>query len=86
VSGTFTSVQTLTNASTTSFLGFTSVGAINSVTVQALRPNNEQNFVAVNNFRLGAAPTVVIPEPSTYALLATGLVVCVAVQRRRRLG
>jgi hypothetical protein len=85
VSGAFTSVQTLTNPTTTTFTGFTSVGAINSVTVQAIGPQATRGFATVNNFRLGAAPTVVIPEPSTYALLATGLVTLAALSRRRRL-
>ena len=84
VSGAFTDTQTLTNATTTSFRGFTTVGAINSVTVAAVRPNSEQIFATVNNFRLGAAPTSVIPEPSTYLLMATGVVVLGALSRRRR--
>jgi hypothetical protein len=84
VSGAFTSVQTLTNPTTATFTGFTSVGAISSVTVEALGAQATRGFSTVNNFRLGATPTVVIPEPSTYALLATGLAALAAVLRRRR--
>jgi hypothetical protein len=35
-------------------------------------------------FQLLGSPTTVVPEPSTYALLATGFVALVAVSRRRR--
>jgi hypothetical protein len=49
------------------------------------------NWSLENNARLGqnvsawlaATPTVVIPEPSTYALLGTGLVALIAIRRRR---
>jgi hypothetical protein len=39
----------------------------------------------INNVvEINARPTVVIPEPSTYALMATGLIGLALVQRRRR--
>jgi hypothetical protein len=49
------------------------------------------NWTEQSNARLGqnvaawlaATPTVVIPEPSTYALLATGLAALLAIRRRR---
>jgi hypothetical protein len=83
-SGAFTNTQTLTNTTPSSFLGFTSTVALTSLTVQVVNPvANVGPFSTVNNLRLGAATTV-IPEPSTYALLATGLTVMGFVARRRR--
>jgi hypothetical protein len=42
------------------------------------------NTVTGGAVTFGLIPTVVIPEPSTYALVATGLVALVGVARRRR--
>jgi hypothetical protein len=84
-SGSFTSTQTLTNSTSTTFLGFTSVDAISSMTVAVVSPNGVTGpFATVNDLRLGAAPTSVIPEPSTYALLATGMAGLLIMTRRRR--
>jgi hypothetical protein len=43
------------------------------------------NTVTGGTVTFGLIPTVVLPEPSTYALLATGLVALVGVARRRRI-
>jgi hypothetical protein len=77
--------QTLTNATQTTFLGFTSASApITSVTVKAVRPTNtEQIFAITNNFRVADMPSTTIPEPSTY-LLATGFAGVLLMARRRR--
>ncbi|MCU0633565.1 MAG: PEP-CTERM sorting domain-containing protein [Gemmatimonadaceae bacterium] len=84
-SGAFTSTQTLTNPTASTFLGFTSTVALTSLTVSVVQPSQTTGpFATVNNLRLGAAQTV-IPEPSTYALLATGLVAHGMISRRRRL-
>jgi hypothetical protein len=76
--------QTLTNATQTTFLGFTSTDVITSVTVKALRPANEPIFAVTNNFRVAAVPPTVVPEPGSYLLLATGMAGVLIVARRRR--
>jgi hypothetical protein len=42
--------------------------------------------VAIDDFTFAAGPTTVIPEPSTWALFATGLTVLVVISGRRRRG
>jgi hypothetical protein len=81
--GTFN--YTIPNSLTTSFFGVVSSGAITSFRLGVTQPPGAVNWVTANDLRLAAAPAVVIPEPSTYALLATGLVALgVAACRRRR--
>jgi hypothetical protein len=82
--GTFN--YTIPNSLTTSFFGVVSSGAITSFRIGVTQtPGVAPSWVTANDLRLAAAPAVVIPEPSTYALLATGLVALgVAARRRRR--
>jgi hypothetical protein len=77
-----TSSQTFLSGSTTSFLGFVSTDALQSLTVQMKTPSVEA-FPTVNNFVVAQAVTTV-PEPSTAVLLLVGAAgLMVVVQRRR---
>jgi len=70
--------------STTSFFGFLAASNWTSLTVTAVQPAGSFNWSTVNDFRVAQAPVDVIPEPSTYALMATGLIGLVGIARRRR--
>jgi hypothetical protein len=72
-----TLTQTITGATTTSFLGFVSTGTLVSLTVDL---GNRSAFASVDNLVL-AQP---VPEPETYALLLAGLGTLAVVARRRR--
>lgn len=72
-----TSTQTITAATLTSFLGFTSTGNITSLVVST--PGTV--FPTVDNLVLAQA--AVIPEPGTWALMLAGLGTLGAVARRR---
>ncbi|MCU0636094.1 MAG: PEP-CTERM sorting domain-containing protein [Gemmatimonadaceae bacterium] len=75
---------TLTAPSSTSFWGLVTTGTLTSLTITGVDDDDDVIWGTVNNLRLGQArPTTVIPEPSTYALVATGLVALVMVRRRR---
>lgn len=77
--------QGVQNATLNSFLGFTTTGDILSMTVSAFQPVGNFTWPTVDNFVLAqAAPTNVVPEPSTYLLMATGMAGLVGVVRRRR--
>jgi PEP-CTERM motif len=75
--------QTITGATTSSFLGFVSTGAFTSVSISAISAATPL-WPTVNNLTLGAA--AVVPEPETYALMMAGLGLVSLVARRRRRG
>lgn len=79
---------TLTNPTTTTFWGITTTGTISSMTVASVIPaGGTPVWGTVNDLRIGqlaAGPGPVVPEPSTYALMATGLAGLAAIRRRRR--
>lgn len=67
------------STNTAPFLGATSTTAFNRVVINA--PSQSGGFV-MNAFSI--QQTTVVPEPSTYALLGSGLFALVVVARRRR--
>mgnify|MGYP002777080246 CR=1 FL=1 len=71
---------TLNNPAVASFWGIVTTGTLTSVTVSAVQPTGSNLWPTVNDLRLGT----VVPEPSTYALMATGLAGLAAVRRRRK--
>jgi PEP-CTERM motif len=87
--------RTITNATTSSFLGFVSTGSITSLTLCSVQLSlgrcsgptdvTEAPFLwpALDNLVL-AKTVAAIPEPSTYALLLAGLGAVGFVARRRR--
>jgi hypothetical protein len=82
---------TLSNGTTTTFTpggisdfrGFTTTGA--AITSLTLSAPGASRFNSVDNFVVGLAATStnVVPEPSTYVLMASGLLMLGAVTRRR---
>ena len=74
-----TSSQTITGATTTSFLGFVSTGTLSSLVVEAVQGATPL-WPTVDNLTLAVA----VPEPGTYAMLLAGLGVVGFMARRRR--
>jgi hypothetical protein len=63
------------------WFGFRSNNSFTSVTFTEVSAANLRDIIGIDDVIYG---TVVIPEPSTYALLATGLAAMAVVGRRRR--
>lgn len=79
-----TLTQTITGATTSSFLGFVSTGTITSLVVTSVQPDSPTAlslWPTVDNLTLGVTA---VPEPETYALLLAGLALVGAAARRRR--
>lgn len=78
-----TLTQTITGATTTSFLGFFSTGTITTLTLSSVQPlGGGFLWPTVDNLVMGQlAP---IPEPGTYALMFAGLAAVGAMVRRRK--
>jgi hypothetical protein len=77
-SGTVT--QTLLNATTATFLGFVSDGALTSMTLMG--GQQAGTWPTVNNLTLGAAAVTTVPEAQTWAILLAGLGVVALLARR----
>jgi hypothetical protein len=76
--------QLLTNTTQTTFLGFVSTQAFTSILVEVIQPTSGVTaYVTVNDLVL--ARQAIVPEPATFGLTATGLLMLVVTTRRRRL-
>lgn len=75
---------TVTNT-VNSFWGLVTTGTLTSLTVTGRGATQPFLWPTVNDLRLGRAITTpnVVPEPSTFALMATGLAGLAALRRRR---
>jgi hypothetical protein len=76
-----TLTQTITGATTSSFLGFTSTGTITSLVLSSVQPATGFVWPTTDNLTLAVA---VVPEVQTYALMLAGLGALGLVARRRR--
>lgn len=74
--------QTITGATTSSFIGFVSNGALLSAALAAVQPAGAVLWPTADNLTL--ATVAAVPEPQTYALLLSGLGVLGLIARRRR--
>lgn len=81
-----TTTRTLLDTTLGTFLGFVSASDIFSLTVESVLPATGFAWPTVNDFVLARAPVGnVVPEPSTFLLTGTGiLVLVVSVMHRRR--
>lgn len=76
-----TVTQTITDATTGSFLGFvSSTGVLTGATLVSVQPTTGFLWPTVDNLTLAAA----VPEPETYGLMLAGLAFIGFVARRRR--
>jgi hypothetical protein len=79
-----TSTFTITNATTSSFLGFVSSGPLLSATLTAVQPTSGPLWSTANDLTLaGAAATPGVPEPATWAMLLMGFGAVGFAMRRR---
>jgi PEP-CTERM motif len=67
-----------------SFWGIVLTNPLSQVYLGAITFGNSQVHGTVDNLILAAGRTNVVPEPSTYALFGTGLVLMAGIARRRR--
>lgn len=77
------SVQTITNATTTSFLGFVSSDSLISLTVSAVQPG-APIWPTVDNLVIAQRPTSgAVPEPGSIPLVLAGVGIMGLLARRR---
>ncbi len=77
--------QTLVSPTVGSFFGVVSTGGISSLTVEVQTPTAGFAWPTVNSLTVAGAPTVV-PEPSSFVLLAAGAAGVLVIARRRTRG
>lgn len=82
-----TTVQTLSNTTTGTFLGFVSPTSFSSLVIEVIQPTSGPTaWVTANNLTLGAGPiAAIVPEPATFALLAAGFLLLGLLMQRRRM-
>jgi len=81
ISATGTQSFSFVGTSTGTFFGILANSAWSALTVSSVQPpSGPARWASVNDFRAAE----VVPEPSTYVLMATGLIGVVGLARRRR--
>jgi hypothetical protein len=67
------------------YAGFVDTRQFTSIEFRANNPGVDDDFFAFDDFTVASLRQVnIVPEPSTYALMATGLIGLVGIARRRR--
>jgi len=85
VDATGTSTQTITNATTSSFLGFVSTGGLSSLTISAVQPAGGTLWPTVDNLTIARTPAAgAVPETATWGMMILGFGMMGASARYRR--
>ena len=80
-----TTTYTINGATTNSFVGFVSTGAITSLTVTAVQPSATFLWPTIDNLTLAQAPTAAaVPEPATWGMMILGFGMIGAAARSRK--
>lgn len=65
--------HTISNAATSSFLGFVSTSGVTGMTLAAIQPNNSTFlWPTADNLTLGGQVVSAVPEPATWAMMIVG--------------